>query len=109
MFVNTLCFRLGTEATTLEEVFSSVRTTALGAFDHQEYGFEELVTNLDVPRDMNRNPLFDVMLVFQNQEMLATDNPLYQLDSSLESDAPSKFDLLLNVSEDASGLSVEIT
>ena len=110
LFVNTLCFRLATDRKgSFRTMLSSVKDVALGAFEHQEYGFEELVTSLDIPRDMGRNPLFDVMLVFQNQEMLSDNNPLYQLDDSVASEASPKFDLLVDVREDTAGLVVDLT
>ncbi|MEC0685163.1 amino acid adenylation domain-containing protein, partial [Bacillus haynesii] len=45
-----------------------VRQTALEAFEHQDYPFEELVDRLGVVRDMSRNPLFDAMFILQNTE-----------------------------------------
>jgi tyrocidine synthetase-3 len=68
MFVNTLALRnfpVGEKdfATFLTEV----RRRSLEAFENQEYPFEDLVEKAAVSRDTGRNPLFDVMLVLQNQ------------------------------------------
>ena len=41
---------------------------SLEAYEHQEYPFECLVNDLDQSHDASRNPLFDVMLVLQNNE-----------------------------------------
>jgi tyrocidine synthetase-3 len=69
MFVNTLALR-GTvsPAQSPGDLLQTVKTDALNAFENQDYPFEELVERLSsrIPRDMSRNPLFDVMFVMQN-------------------------------------------
>jgi amino acid adenylation domain-containing protein len=47
------------------ELVQTVRTTALGAYTHQDVPFELLVTELQPERDPARTPLFQAMLVFQ--------------------------------------------
>jgi amino acid adenylation domain-containing protein len=47
-------------------VLEAVKQTTLEAYDHQIYPFDRLVNELDLPRDVSRAPLFDVMLVFQH-------------------------------------------
>ncbi|MEC0636197.1 amino acid adenylation domain-containing protein, partial [Bacillus haynesii] len=69
MFVNTLAVRTHpTENKCFSDFLRDVRQTALEAFEHQDYPFEELVDRLDVVRDMSRNPLFDAMFILQNME-----------------------------------------
>ena len=55
-------------------LLSAVKQTVEEAFAHQEFPVEELIAQLDMGRDINRNPLFDVMLVLQNFEHLRTAN-----------------------------------
>ncbi|WP_341271465.1 amino acid adenylation domain-containing protein [Clostridium cellulovorans] len=67
MFVNTLAMRNNPRGNaTFKEFLEEVKINSLNAFANQDYQFEELIENLDVRRDLSRNPLFDVMFVMQN-------------------------------------------
>ncbi|WP_139488492.1 non-ribosomal peptide synthetase [Brevibacillus dissolubilis] len=67
MFVNTLAFRSHpTGDKTFRSYLEEVKEAAISAYEHQDYPFEKLVAQLDIPRDLSRNPLFDVMFVLQN-------------------------------------------
>jgi fengycin family lipopeptide synthetase D len=67
MFVNTLAFRSYPSGDkTFQAYLHEVKEIALEAYDHQNYPFEKLVGQLDIPRNLSRNPLFDVMFVLQN-------------------------------------------
>ncbi|MGB5976144.1 MAG: amino acid adenylation domain-containing protein, partial [Cyclobacteriaceae bacterium] len=69
MFVNTLALR-----TTIspEDVFtqllSKVGSMTAGTYANEAYQFEELVELLQVKTEPERNPLFDVLFVMQNQD-----------------------------------------
>ncbi|MCK4764999.1 MAG: non-ribosomal peptide synthase/polyketide synthase, partial [Candidatus Aminicenantes bacterium] len=67
MFVGTLALRSRPAAEKIfREFLLEVKNSILGAFERQEYPFEELVEQVEVGRDAGRNPLFDVMFVLQN-------------------------------------------
>nr|CAF1827117.1 Plipastatin synthase subunit A [Bacillus subtilis] len=69
MFVNTLALRTRPEGgKPFAQYLQEVRETALEAFEHQDYPFEELVDKLELTRDMSRNPVFDAMFILQNVE-----------------------------------------
>ncbi|HAV90700.1 MAG TPA: non-ribosomal peptide synthetase, partial [Eubacterium sp.] len=69
MFVNTLAMRGKPENNkTYKEFLNEIKDISINAYENQEYPFEELVEAVSVERDMSRNPIFDVLLVLQNNE-----------------------------------------
>ncbi|MCK5055224.1 MAG: amino acid adenylation domain-containing protein, partial [Candidatus Aminicenantes bacterium] len=67
MFVNTLALRnYPSGSRTFASLLKEIKEQTLSAFENQDYPFESLVDKLELQRDLNRNPLFDVMFVFQN-------------------------------------------
>jgi fengycin family lipopeptide synthetase D len=71
MFANILAMRNYPEGEkTFGEFLIEVRENTLGAYENQDYQFEELVEKLDIKRDMSRNALFDVIFVLQNTDTI---------------------------------------
>jgi len=105
MFVNTLALRNRPEKDrSFSEFLHVLKQNTLHAFDNQEYPFEALVEKLNIPRDMSRNPLFDVMFVLQNadQQTFAMDNLTF---TPYEwQDHETKFDLTLGVLDQEDGI-----
>ncbi|HLP62681.1 MAG TPA: amino acid adenylation domain-containing protein [Candidatus Deferrimicrobium sp.] len=67
MFVNTLAMRNWPGAgKTFKEFLNEVSRNAFNAFENQDYQFEMLVEKVTHNRQINRNPLFDVMFALQN-------------------------------------------
>ncbi|WP_190017130.1 non-ribosomal peptide synthetase [Streptomyces lucensis] len=66
-FVNQLVLRVDLGgAADWEEVLRRVRTTALDAYAHQDFPFEQLVRALNPRRSRNQNPLFQVKVALDN-------------------------------------------
>ena len=72
MFVNTIALRSRPEGNkTVSELMTEIRDNSVEAIEHQNYPFGELVKKRNV-NVSGRNPLFDVMLAFQSEEMTDT-------------------------------------
>jgi len=69
LFLNTLPLRSSTQASaTFAELMLEVRKTCLEAFEHQAYPFDRIVDDLKIERDLSRSPVFDAMIILQNQD-----------------------------------------
>jgi amino acid adenylation domain-containing protein len=100
MFVNTLAMRnKPTAEKTVYRFLEEVRENSITAFENQDVQFEDLVEKLNPPRDMSRNPLFDILMVVQNFEQgersMRDTSVAYQ---PLEH-TTAKFDLTIHINE----------
>jgi len=100
MFVNTLAVRScpGGDKTYIE-FLTEVKERTLEAFDNQDYQFEDLVDNMSIRRDTSRNPIFDVMFVFQDRNISKAKTPALKLVPYWHESKISKFDLTLSALE----------
>ncbi|MDK8179896.1 non-ribosomal peptide synthetase [Paenibacillus sp. UMB4589-SE434] len=105
MFVNTLAIRnYPTGTKTVLSYLEDVKETALGAFEHQDYPFEDLVENVRITRDLSRHPVFDTMFALENTEKREFDLDGLQVKPFANEYSMAKFDLNLTVTEDEDGL-----
>jgi natural product biosynthesis luciferase-like monooxygenase protein/amino acid adenylation domain-containing protein len=97
-FVNTLALRVPLHgAPTFRALVQRARETALGAFAHQDLPFDRVIEALQLPRDLSRSPLFQVMLILQNTPP-ATYRPAGLAMSQLDVDiGGAKFDVTLSL------------
>ncbi|MEV6478314.1 condensation domain-containing protein, partial [Streptomyces sp. NPDC051657] len=103
-FVNTLPLRTRVAAAeTFEELLDQVSRTALEGLSHQDVPFDRLVQELAPDRDRSRNPLFQVMLAFQNAPTTEAAPGDLDLTYLPVGDGTAKFDLMLLVEEAAGG------
>ncbi|MFC9756881.1 amino acid adenylation domain-containing protein [Streptomyces sp. NPDC056921] len=63
LYVNTVVLRTGLDPQgSFKDLVDAVLQTALDAQEHEEFPFDRLVHELDLPREEGRNPLFDVLV-----------------------------------------------
>ena len=108
-FLNTLALRDRIEpGQSFVALLEQVRTTATEAFEHQQYPFERLVSELQLPRDTARSPIFDVVMILQNEveNALALDGITASPFS--EHNHTAKVDLSFNFKPDGAGLALGI-
>jgi amino acid adenylation domain-containing protein len=87
---------------TVSELLQRARETTLAAFTHQELPFEKLVEELQPERSLSQQPLFQVMLAFQNfrETSLALSNLNPKAGAGHLNVASTNFDLTLTAVED---------
>ncbi|MGD2085188.1 MAG: amino acid adenylation domain-containing protein [Candidatus Aminicenantes bacterium] len=67
MFVNMLPMRNQPHPTKiLRDFINEVKTSAIDAFENQDYPFDQLVETLGIPRNLSRKPLVETVFTLQN-------------------------------------------
>ncbi|HWM94025.1 MAG TPA: amino acid adenylation domain-containing protein [Thermoanaerobaculia bacterium] len=104
-FVNTLPIRTGFSGRpSFRELLRRAREAAVGAHAHQELPFERIVEELRPERASGRNPIFQVVLAFQNVSLPALDLPGLEMELREVDSGTAKFDLTLDLEEGPDGL-----
>jgi len=97
LFVNTLVLRSDLHGNpTFSELLRRVRSMALDAYAHQDLPFERLVDELHTDRDINRNPVFQVLFALQNAPQEELRLPGLRINSMPVDTGTAKFDLYLS-------------
>ncbi|WP_416381956.1 amino acid adenylation domain-containing protein [Nocardia cyriacigeorgica] len=108
MFVNTLVLRSEVrQDEPFTELLARTRETDLAAFGHADLPFERLVEILNPARSQARHPLFQVMLSFQNTGETTFELPGLEVAGLPLDVVTAKFDLHLNLTDAADGMSAE--
>jgi hypothetical protein len=99
MFVNTLVMRAEIkEDMTYWDFLKQIKDISLNAYENQEYPFDELVEAVCAERDMSRNPLFDVVFAFQNNEPFKSKMDGAEIKVRTDFNfSTAKFDLTFNI------------
>ncbi|MEM9921380.1 MAG: amino acid adenylation domain-containing protein, partial [Bacteroidota bacterium] len=96
MFVNTLPMRIKPDkALSFKAFLRSFKKYVLECFEHQELPYEELVEELQLDRDMSRNPLFDAMFNCDTFEEIKVEIPGFSIKPFSMEHEVSQFDLTL--------------
>ncbi|MGW4774866.1 non-ribosomal peptide synthase/polyketide synthase, partial [Nocardia sp. NPDC004278] len=111
MFVNTLVLRTGVDQSeSFTELLDRVRSSDLDAFGNADVPFERLVELLAPERSQARNPLFQVMLAFQNLDRTALELPGLSVSALDLEENVARFDLQFTLSETGStGMTLALT
>ncbi|HSN85948.1 MAG TPA: condensation domain-containing protein, partial [Thermoanaerobaculia bacterium] len=99
-FVNTVVLPadLSGDPTT-SELLGRVRDVTLGAFDHQDFPFDQLVAALETDRDTSRQPLFQAMFAIQNNKASSFELPGLALSWIDSGGDQTQWDLVLSLGE----------
>lgn len=87
--------------------FEQVKQTNLDALAHQDYPFEDLIGKLDLPRDMSRNPLFQVMVTTEDPDKETLELENLRITPYESNQGTAKFDLTLGGFTDQEGLGLQ--
>ncbi len=99
-FVNTLVLRTDTSGDpTFTELLGRVRDTVLSAYANQELPFERLVEIIRPARLTGRNPLFQVLLVLQNNATTTLELPGVEVTVEPAGVHAAQFDLSVDLTE----------
>ncbi len=108
-YVNTLAIRNRVNG---EEDFLTlvqrVNATLVQAYEHQLYPFDRLVDELGARTHAGRSPLFDVMVILQNNDPAVLHLGGVAVQARSLARHGSKFDLLFDVTEEDESLRVDI-
>ncbi|MFH0303363.1 condensation domain-containing protein, partial [Bradyrhizobium sp. 31Argb] len=99
-FVNTLAVRLDLSGgPSVSELLERTRRTALGAQEHQDLPFEQVVEIVQPSRSLDHTPLFQVMLAWENNAAQSFDLAGLMVEAAGDGYDQVKFDLELSLGE----------
>ncbi len=110
-FANTLALRTTVDSgQPFSEFLAQVKAVCMDAYQHQAYPFDKLVDGLGLQRDMSRSPLFDVVVVLQNQQnsTVPQGEGGFQMEAYHTERVISKFDITFNFTEQKEGLKLNL-
>ncbi len=106
-FLNTLVFRNGLEDNpSFSELIERIRQTSVEAYNNQDIPFEVLVDKLGVKRDLSKNPLFQIMFLFQNEPHPDKNIAGLKIERLESENKAAMLDLSISMEETDNGLSV---
>ena len=109
MFVNTLPLRAKpNKEKSYIKFLNEVKDVCLKGYENQEYPLEEIIEDIQLNRDMSRNPLFDVMFSFENNEEVDFDVVDTEFVVSEYDDNLAKFDLSFDLKNNNNGYDISL-
>ncbi|PKV49523.1 amino acid adenylation domain-containing protein/natural product biosynthesis luciferase-like monooxygenase protein [Aquimarina sp. MAR_2010_214] len=114
LYINTVPIRTQFQSTdSFVDLLATQKRTLLRAYANSNYPFGELVNKLPLHRDPSRSPIFDVLVIHQQQSESKTDiSSAFQgvqcEPQDLGENKASKFDMTFSFVEDQSNLSIGV-
>ena len=104
-FVNTLVLRADLSGNPdFRKALQQTKVVVSGAHGHQDLPFERLVDELKIERDLSRNPLFQVMFIFQNTPRVIANLKGLTIETFKRTNENAQFDLTLSIMDTQDGL-----
>ncbi|MGN7610536.1 amino acid adenylation domain-containing protein [Magnetococcales bacterium HHB-1] len=105
LFLNTLALRIQTKDNPrFIDLLKQVKQTALEAYQNQDLPYDQLLDVIQLERNLNHTPLFQVMLVLQNTPEVKVEFPGLSFTSIPSEQISARVDLTLSVEESRQGL-----
>jgi len=109
MFVNTLPIRsLPEDNKTFKTFLEEVYENFLNTYDNQDYPLENLIKKLNLERESGRNPLFDVVFVFQDAWLKGIGTQNLKISTQSVESNTSKFDITMDAQVEDEQIKLEI-
>lgn len=106
-FLNTLVYRNDLSGNpTFIELIKRVSQTSVEAFKNQDIPFEVLVDKTGATRDLSKNPLFQILFLFQNEPHPDKEIAGLKVERLESENKASMLDLSISMEEAADGVSV---
>ncbi len=106
-FVNTLVLRSDLSSNpTFNELLAQSKSMLLDAYTYQQVPFEIITHELQPARNLSHSPLFQVMLVLENNEERILSLPGLTVESIEQAGIVAKYDLTLTVRQSENGLNL---
>ncbi len=111
-YVNTLALRNKVDPQdSFDDFYQALKEDTLKSYGHQMYPFDRLVEDLNLHRDTSRSPVFDVMLILQNngEKSKGVELAEWELNQVVDlSYSTAKFDLEITFQEAGDCLSLQM-
>jgi amino acid adenylation domain-containing protein len=102
LFLNTLALRIDlTAKPSFNTLLARVRKTALEGYEHKEMPFDQVLQALDLERNLDHTPLFQVLFALQNAPMGDVNLDGLKISNQPTQSLHSPFDLVLSLEESA--------
>jgi amino acid adenylation domain-containing protein len=106
-FLNTLVYRNDLSGNpTFKELIKRVSQTSVEAFKNQDIPFEMLVDKISAARDLSKNPLFQILFLFQNEPHPDKEIAGLKVERLEGENKASMLDLSISMEEAEDGVSV---